>query len=222
MVPASIQKETITAFEVPCAPHSIFLSNILTKEEAALVVHTAETIGFTPDVPLTGKKSILAHNFVWMAEEFIGNIFDRCKHLLPQQIDGDSLVGINGRLRCYRYEPGAVYRPHVDGAWPMSGIGSTGQYCYDISEGKVSSKLTFLMYLNEGFMGGCTTFFTPALEEGKLLATPVAPRVGCCLVFPHGESNGCLVHEGSGVIEGAKYIIRTEVLYSLKKPLAKA
>ena len=30
------------------------------------------------------------------------------------------------RWRCYRYVPGAVYRPHVDGAWPGSTIDATG------------------------------------------------------------------------------------------------
>ena len=43
----------------------------------------------------------------------------------------------------------------------------------------------------------------------------VAPRVGSVLVFPHGGAMGSLVHEGSAVTRGAKYIIRTDVLYTI-------
>lgn len=34
------------------------------------------------------------------------------------------------RWRLYRYDKGAVYRPHVDGAWPGSGI-RDGHYVFD-------------------------------------------------------------------------------------------
>lgn len=47
-------------------------------------------------------------------------------------------------------------------------------------------------------------------------AFPVKPSVGCALVFPHGDTDGSLLHEGSPVGEGAKYVIRTEVLYEVK------
>ena len=35
------------------------------------------------------------------------------------------------------------------------------------------------------------------------------------MVFPHGDSAGSLVHEGSAVTQGVKYVIRTDVLYFL-------
>jgi hypothetical protein len=48
-----------------------------------------------------------------------------------------------------------------------------------------------------------------ALHAGVLDAREVAPRTGCVLVFPHGDSAGSLVHEGSAVVAGAKYVLRT-------------
>ena len=71
------------------------------------------------------------------------------------------------------------------------------------------------MYLNDEFDGGETTFFVPG-EEG-LCARPVRPQQGSVVVFPHGDTAGSLVHEGSGVKEGAKYIIRTDVVYEVPK-----
>jgi len=48
-----------------------------------------------------------------------------CRPLLPQQLGGGKLAGINARWRLYRYSPGATYRPHVDGAWWVRGGGQS-------------------------------------------------------------------------------------------------
>lgn len=73
---------------------------------------------------------------------------------------------------------------------------------------------TLQIYLNDSFLNGCTTFFLPSSRPSTLNAFPVKPSQGCVLVFPHGDSRGSLLHEGSPVGEGgAKYVIRTEVLY---------
>ena len=131
-------------------------------------------------------------------------------------------LGLNHRFRVYRYVPGALYRPHIDGAWPPSGVtvetpDSPPKYVYDTSNGKQLSRLTFLIYLNDEFEGGETTFFQPAPQEGYLEAYGVKPRAGSVLVFPHGDVEGALLHEGSGVTASvggsAKYIIRTDVLF---------
>ncbi len=63
------------------------------------------------------------------------------------------------------------------------------QYAYDAFDGDRRSRLTFLVYLNEDFEGGCTTFFLPnARREGTMDAFPVRPRAGSVLVFPHGDT----------------------------------
>ena len=55
-----------------------------------------------------------------------------------------------------------MYRPHVDGAWPGSGVDpKTGEYVFD-AFGDRWSRLTFLVYLNDDFEGGCTTYYTPS------------------------------------------------------------
>jgi hypothetical protein len=75
-----------------------------------------------------------------------------------------------------------------------------------------------LIYLNDGFEGGCTTFFLPSTTPGVLEARPIKPKKGTVAFFPHGAAKGSLLHEGSGVEgDGVKYIIRTEVLYEVDK-----
>lgn len=46
-------------------------------------------------------------------------------------------------------------------------------------------------------------------------AYPVKPVMGSVAMFPHGETNGALLHEGTGVRKGAKYVIRTDVEYDV-------
>jgi hypothetical protein len=46
-------------------------------------------------------------------------------------------------------------------------------------------------------------------------AYPVKPLQGSVAVFPHGEAAGALLHEGTGVSEGAKYVIRTDVEFDV-------
>ena len=248
--------------DVPGVPGAFVLTELLSGSECQQILRAAEGVGYGPDEPATGSKSILAHAFVWLADEALcGAVYERCRALLPQRLGGGEVKGINARWRVYRYEPGAVYRPHIDGAWPGSGLSGRGsaagsegrngtesseEYVYD-AFGDRWSRLTFLIYLNSqapegneaaapsseggegedeprtrrsarigsgGFEGGCTTFFLPGPRVGWLDAKGVVPQAGCALVFPHGDAKGSLLHEGSAVTRGAKYVVRTEVLYS--------
>ena len=118
----------------------------------------------------------------------------------------------------YRYLQDSIYKIHVDGAWPRSGLDLSKppgqQYLYDDTrEGAQLSRLTFLIYLNDDFTEGYTTFFVPDVMVDRLRGIRVEPRMGSALVFPHGMSMNALLHEGSGVGSGAKYVIRTDVLY---------
>ncbi|KAF9089761.1 hypothetical protein BGX29_011877 [Mortierella sp. GBA35] len=212
----------VEKINMPHVPGAFLLKDVLTRKECHQMISAAEAVGFTPDVPMVGSASesvsVLAHNFFWMADDqLLGHIFDRCKSHFPETSgDGHGAVGINSRWRVYRYVPGAIYRPHIDGQWPGSGLDPvTGEYMYDAYEGRRWSRLTFLVYLNDEFEGGGTTFFTPSADVGFLDARAASPRAGSVLVFPHGEAKGSLLHEGSPVLKGAKYIIRADVLYEV-------
>jgi hypothetical protein len=222
-VPLSTEAPLTTYHNHPVVPNLSLIKNVLSVEECQRIVAATESVGFLPDAPLKedgSQSSILAHNVYWLVDQsFHDSLWERVRSHVPTQVAGKNARGINRRFRVYRYVPGAEYRCHIDGAWPPSGINPvTKTYQYDASpsHAKQSSLFTFLIYLNDEFEGGETTFFLPSVRDGVLNAYPVQPVMGSVVVFPHGETNGALLHEGTGVREGAKYIIRTDVEYDVE------
>lgn len=210
----------------PVVPNLHLIRDALTPEECTQIIGAAEKIGFTPDAPIRAEGeevSILAHNFYWVADEaFCDGLWKRVESFVPSKLAGRQVRGLNRRFRVYRYVPGAEYRAHIDGAWPPSGISAEDKYIYDSSppEAKQSSLFTFLIYLNDEFESGETTYFLPGPREGTLNAYPLKPIQGSIALFPHGEVDGNLLHEGTGVRKGdrpsAKYVIRTDVEYDVE------
>jgi predicted 2-oxoglutarate/Fe(II)-dependent dioxygenase YbiX len=113
-------------------------------------------------------------------------LYERVRDQVPETLMGWVACGANERLRCYRYQPGEKFAAHYDGSFQRSD-----------SE---RSLLTFMIYLNEGFAGGETTF----LELGEA----IAPKPGLALLFQHP-----ILHEGSEVTDGTKYAIRSDIMY---------
>jgi hypothetical protein len=220
-IPLAPVGPSITYHPHPAVPGLGLAMDVLSPTECKAIIAAGESVNFLPDAPLRedGDVSILAHNFYWIIDTtFHDMLWDRISPYVPPSINGRLVRGINRRFRVYRYVPGAEYRCHIDGAWPPSGILPDDTYVYDSSpeDRRQSSMYTFLLYLNDEFEGGETTFFMPAAREGTLNAYPVRPVMGSVAIFPHGEANGALLHEGTGVRKGAKYIIRTDVEYDVK------
>ncbi|KAM0245006.1 hypothetical protein ACHAQJ_010677 [Trichoderma viride] len=210
----------ITFHKHPNVANLHLATNVLSPTECKAIIAVGEAVGFLPDTPIRegGDTSVLAHNFYWIVDTaFHDKLWSRISPFVPASINSRLSRGLNRRFRVYRYVPGAEYRCHIDGAWPPSGIRPDDTYVYDDSpvEKKQSSLFTFLLYLNDEFEGGETTFFLPAPLEGTLNAYRVRPVMGGVAIFPHGETNGALLHEGSSVTKGAKYIIRTDIEYDI-------
>ncbi len=70
--------------------------------------------------------------------------------------------------------------------------------------------MTFIVYLNEGFEGGETSF---EHNGGQL---NVIPKTGMALVFVHHRC-----HTGAEVVSGRKYVLRSDVMYRLKSVSAR-
>ncbi|KAK4184635.1 hypothetical protein QBC35DRAFT_46664 [Podospora australis] len=220
-IPLVTEREPVLYQPHPIVPGLGVLRNVLSPNECKAIIAAGETVNFLPDAPLRedGDVSILAHNFYWVTDkEFHDTLWSRVAPHVPASINGRLARGLNRRFRVYRYVPGAEYRAHIDGAWPPSDVLPDDTYVYDASpkDKKQSSLFTFLLYLNDEFQGGETTYFIPAAREGVLNAYPIRPVMGTVALFPHGDTRGALLHEGTGVRKGAKYVIRTEVEYDVE------
>lgn len=55
-----------------------------------------------------------------------------------------------------------------------------------------------MIYLNDTYKGGATRFETLVLQG----------QTGMALIFEHG-----LIHEGGEVLQGFKYVLRSDVMY---------
>lgn len=74
----------------------------------------------------------------------------------------------------------------------------------------MSSKVV-LKFNNSGFEGGETCFYLPNIS-GNPRTLAVVPITGMALCFFHE-----LLHEGASVIQGEKYVLRTDIMYEENK-----
>lgn len=202
-------------------PDGVFvLPNVLTRDECQRMIQVSEEMGYSEDAPVSLGRNIRRNeNVVWIMDHDINQkIFERS--LLPSKLEFQGFdlgapIGLNRRWRLYKYNPNDVFKFHTDGAWTGSGIDlKTGEYSDDLYNGTALSFMTFLIYLNDDFEGGSTAF---RRANGDIFH--VQPSQGSVLCFYHGNHPLSLLHEGSLVAKGTKYVARTDVLYQLPRQL---
>jgi len=196
------------------------LTNVLSAAECHQLLRIAETkMTYIPDHPASSPEPTGIDTCEWLVDSTILDpIQQRIMPHLNQIVHGERVGGVNARWRLFRYGEERTYRPHIDGSWPGSGRdATTGKYTSDAFDGDRRSRYTFLIYLNDGFEGGGTTFYLPAAAGTDGFETvSVKPSRGSVLLFPQGNT-ASLLHEGSRVTGGGlKYVVRTDLLYHLK------
>lgn len=222
----------VTKHEVPFLTGAFCLTNVLSHDECSRLIDAASILGYRPDHPSNLPSPTGIDSCEWLVDDSIHDlVYDRVKKHLPLSMGEASsndindanknnksnnnninaLCGINKRWRFFRYGQDCVYRPHIDGSWPAGSLSEDGKSYQIDKSGSTRSYLTFLIYLNDGFEGGETRFFYPD-ETGTLVARGIIPTMGSVLVFPQGNT-ASLLHEGSAVTKGEKYVVRTDVLY---------
>ncbi len=121
------------------------------------------------------------------------DLLARLSEAIPERMGGLVRVGLNERLRCYRYRAGQRFAPHMD-------------HWYQPTPTRISL-LSVLVYLNADFDGGETRF----MEQLDETLVPVPGRVA---IFQHKVR-----HEGCPIVRGVKYAFRTDVLYEAPSPV---
>ncbi len=165
------------------------IQDFLTKEECDDLIIFSERKGYEEakvSLP-SGAKMMkgLRDNFrsIYTDEMLAGKYWNRLKDYCPAEIEDSKVVGLNEQFRFYKYESSQRFKRHIDGRF---------------SRGKEESRVTFMVYLNDDFTGG----------ETKFDAVTIKPQTGTALCFIHEQK-----HEGCPVIEGAKYVLRSDVMY---------
>jgi predicted 2-oxoglutarate/Fe(II)-dependent dioxygenase YbiX len=174
------------------APMAWTVPDVLSREECRALIARIEGLGCIPAPITTGAGFVMRPDIrnntrvVIDDTALASQLFERVAAQVPAVLAGCDVVSANERLRCYRYERGQRFAPHYDGAF--------------VRNAQERSRLTFMVYLNDDFDGGTTNFLD--------LEKRVEPHAGMALLFQHQ-----LLHEGSEVTSGVKYVVRSDVMY---------
>jgi prolyl 4-hydroxylase len=169
------------------------IDNFWSASQCQTFIDKSESIGYEVATIDTekGKKVVdtvrnnqrILHSDIQLAEA----IWNQLKDFVPAKLGNSVAVGLNELFRFYRYEPGQQFKKHRDQSF--------------IRNDAEASYYTFMIYLNDGYEGGDTTFDLINIH----------PKKGTALLFLHS-----LEHSGSEVTQGIKYVLRTDIMYKLK------
>jgi hypothetical protein len=123
-------------------------------------------------------------------------------------------VTCNPNLRLYKYTKGQWFGRHIDDTNKIEWKGSDTPYT-DVSEAQ--TEITVLFYLST-CRGGATRFHLPNStkrkgSKGDDGSVAFAPTQGAVLLHVHGDK--CLEHEAEAVVDGIKYVLRTDIVYGV-------
>jgi predicted 2-oxoglutarate/Fe(II)-dependent dioxygenase YbiX len=172
-------------------PRSILtIPEVLSGVECSDHIARSERIGYeaAPTITFHGHKvdeDVRNNDRILIDDDDLGAaLWLRIRNHVPDVLDGRGAIGLNERFRYYRYTPGQKFALHRDGSFRR--------------ENGEESKLTCILYLNDDFAGGETAVKDRVIE----------PRRGMALIFRHE-----FLHEGRPVLDGTKYVLRTDVMY---------
>ncbi|EMD86530.1 hypothetical protein COCC4DRAFT_49801 [Bipolaris maydis ATCC 48331] len=123
---------------------------------------------------------------------------------------GGDVVGLNPNIRIYRYTKGQFFDQHYDDANNVTIPGSPSV--------QARTTWTLLLYLTSpatGCIGGETVFYPdPPKSKTKTRGPLPEPlqvdlQVGLALLHRHGPD--CMLHEGRQVVDGEKWVIRSDL-----------
>lgn len=186
----------------------LVLHNALTEEECKAIISLSESKGYQGASEYCFMyRDRWNDRFMSDDKELAEILWQRIKPHLPKTVQAHGrewqIQDMNTRFRFCKYigGEGHYFGPHTD-----------GEYIVDSNN---RSLLTCMWYLNgvEEFEGGLTNFIEPTVD--KALKYSVKPEPGLCVVFPQANLN--FYHEGTQVLRGLKYILRTDIMFTAVK-----
>jgi hypothetical protein len=195
------------------------LENILTKEECHELIKLGEGKYESIKDEFTEKVRD-CQRFLLMDDKLSKSIWQRVGKFVEEDrctkgarpfgfgVEGDwKAKSINECFRFIKYPKGSKgFKPHRDA-------------CYVENENR-RSIMTIIIYLNDNYENGYTVFHKPKIQRNKWNTVSeemgkgseevfrYKPKAGSCIIFNHN-----MIHEGTEVIGGDKYIIRNDVIF---------
>ncbi len=172
--------------------HIFVIPGFWTGEECENFITKSEQIGYEKAAIETDRgqkvvEFVRNNNRVLYTDVPLADaIWQKLEPYAPAQIGLSKAVGLNELFRFYKYLPGQQFRRHRDQSY--------------IRSSTEASYYTFMIYLNDGYTRGETTFNRLSIK----------PEKGMALIFLHS-----LEHEGSAVLSGVKYVLRSDIMYRL-------
>jgi prolyl 4-hydroxylase len=178
-----------------------FLSKFLTLKECKTLIALTNSVGYVETNQKETRWSAHRKNGRLqvqsdsVAESLFQRLQSETEHFPPK---GKSTpIGLSSNFRFYKYEPGDRFGMHIDDS---------------IELGHGTTHFTLLFYLNSDFDGGSTKFYEGSNPKTAKCVVDVIPEEGGALVHSHFPT--CLLHEGSQVTSGIKYLMRTDVVFT--------
>jgi hypothetical protein len=201
---------TVFASLQPLADFIYIIDGFLLPSECLAWIRTGESVGF--EQCFQRESSDYAHRDqgrLQFEDESIGMaIYSRLRPFLPPTVDGRRPFCCSSNMRLYKYCVGQRFGRHIDESNKDERTGGITVF-------------TLLIYLNggeettEGELGeslsGGETLFYGGHGRNTSVTVSVSPKQGQLLL--HGHGHRCLTHEGAEVTSGAKYVLRTDVVY---------
>ncbi len=166
------------------------VEDFLTRQECLNMIVKSEGVGYelakVNTVGGTKVRTDIRNNSraFYKSEELAQELWTKIQPFVLTPLAGSTAIGLNELFRFYRYQRGHKFKGHFDESY--------------IRNEHEASYFTFMVYLNDNFQGGDTTF----------RGLRMRPRQGMALLFLHN-----LYHEGSEVTQGVKYVLRSDVMY---------
>ncbi len=183
------------------ADHLFTVAGLLTPGECRALIDRGEAFGFERAAVRTTsgpqmRPGIRDNDRAEFTDPGLAaELWRRCRPFVPHEFEGATAVGLDEYFRFYRYDVGQRFNRHKDGVVARSPTDR--------------SRLTCLFYLNGGFTGGETVFYSDAVVDGvRREDAVVVPRAGDALFFRHEWW-----HEGRALEAGRKYVLRSDVFY---------
>lgn len=202
---------------------AFYIDDVLTHDEADSLVACAEAIleqnghsRLAPGIqtPPGMRINQAAHWYPSHEEapKFLGSLFDRFRHLVPEILDDMPLHDrLSEKVAQFKYDQGDEFKRHIDGLFPGQGANQEGNGV-DEWVGVVSG-MSMLFYLNDyesdGLVGGQTRLWSA--DGSKHF--DVVPRKGRVLFFRRG-SHSAVLHAGLPVTGSVpKYMALINLAY---------